>query len=387
MANKYICDISILNNEKIKSINGFNIIHEKYSKFNKILKVSNELEPLELFKKNIELGKEIYWETYRSNIVETKNEQRSTVLGFVIKISFSKDFLIDNINSMNKVNKFIEDSNIFMQKYFSVIEGYQDANKLYYICSANMKHCFMAEKLKEMEKKRRTFDDLKDILSFNLIFPTSYENSRKQKVVRKSDAINNMQKAFKKEVASPNRLTKVVNEPTERLSKVQEDDYKSEIEELKELIEKQRAEVRYLKNENDRLLDELDKQGSKMQVTAITENERKQFEELTRDKHILAKFLHNSNIGYEDVINQTITKVENNSTEIKNLRENYNLLFNTLKAMSRSDMDWEYVVNAIFDKKTFINKDNTFLKILNKNYLLNLKNTDDQRFDKYEESK
>ena len=51
MANKYICDISILNNEKIKSINGFNIIHEKYSKFNKILKVSNELEPLELFKK------------------------------------------------------------------------------------------------------------------------------------------------------------------------------------------------------------------------------------------------------------------------------------------------------------------------------------------------
>lgn len=387
MANKYICDISILNSEKIKSINGFNIIHEKYSKFNKILKVSNELEPLELFKKNIELGKEIYWETYRSNIVETKNEQRSTVLGFVIKISFSKDFLVDNINSMNKVNKFIEDSNIFMQKYFTVIEGYQDANKLYYICSANMKHCFMTEKLKEMEKKRRTFDDLKDILSFNLIFPTSYENSRKQKVVRKSDAINNMQKAFKKEVASPNRLTKIVSEPTERLSKVQEDDYKSEIEELKELIEKQRAEVRYLKNENDRLLDELDKQGSKMQVTAITENERKQFEELTRDKHILAKFLYNSNIKYEDVINQNITKIENNSTEIKNLRESYNLLFNTLKAMSRSDMDWEYVVNAIFDKKTFINKDNTSLKILNKNYLLNLKDMDDQRFDKYEESK
>lgn len=379
MKYKYKCDIKVSNQDKIKSLDDFNIIHSKYSEFKNIYNFDSEKSASDIFRDNVDIGKEIYWQNYKSNIVTSSNSKRATVLGFVIHIEFSKDFLLDNIDKPNIIQNFIDKNNEFVEKYFSVIQGFQDNQNLYYICSANLKFCFWNEKIKEQEKKRRTFEELKNILSFNLIFPTSYENSRGKKVSDKSKATSNLQMLYKKEVATPNGFAKEIRESFDRLSKVTKDDYEHEIEKLNTLLQNHKSEIKFLNNQNRNLLEELDRVRAKAQQVIVSEHADKQFEKLTEENYKLAKFLYNSNIEYKDVINETVEKAylvseteynKLNSLDNQTLNNKEKLLINTLKVFSKNEMDWIFLLDNVFDRLDEFNPDK--LDILDKKTIIEL---------------
>lgn len=378
MKRKYKCDIKVSNKDKIKSLNDFNIIHSKYSSFKNIYKLNSEKSSYDIFNENIEVGKEIYWENYRAKIVTSENSKRATVLGFIIHIEFSKDFLLDNMDRPDVIQKFIDSNNEFIKKYFTVIEGFQDNQNLYYLCSANLKYCFWMEKIKEQERKRRSFKDLENILSFNLIFPTSYTNTRGSKISDKSKATSNLQMLYKKEVATPSGFAKEIRESFDRLSKVTKDDYEKDIEKLQTLLRNHKSEIKYLNDKNRILLSEMEEVRKKAQKVIVNEHANKEFEKLTEENYKLARFLKNSNINYNDVINEKIQRaylIDENKQNTPNetnhkLKHNYELLINTLNVISANQMNWEYLITDTYDSLDQYNPTN--LRIIDKDTLMKL---------------